>query len=144
MNKVHGVLRGLFLAGTASLAVCLLHPRGGGVKLFVLAVMHRLYSGVFSLFFLVSPILYIILVLISVAYKRKNGQPDAADQTQSFFAGIIMCIKSDLAAPFKCIHDLEVELPDDKVSERSIQIRRFIGLVLLIFFCSLGIGTILR
>ena len=143
MNKVLGVLRGLFLAGTASLAVCLLHPRGGGVKLFVLAVMHRLYSGVFSLFFLVSPILYIILVLISVAYKRKNGQPDAADQTQSVFADIIRCMKSDLISPFKCIRDLG-DAFDENVSERSIQIRRFIGLVLLIFFCSIGLGTILR
>ena len=47
------------------------------------AMAHNSVSGFYSIFFLVAPIVYLILVLISVAYIRKHGQFAAIHQQQS-------------------------------------------------------------
>lgn len=144
MSRVLDVIRGLFLAGTVSMIIYLLYPGSDVMFLVMLAKMNWVfYLTFFSVFFLISPILYIILVLASVAYFRWNEQVAITYQAQSVFSDIIECINKDIVSPFKCVRGFEDALAGENVSERGILVRRFIGLLLLISFCSFGLGAIL-
>ncbi|XCB29622.1 hypothetical protein RQN30_10615 [Arcanobacterium hippocoleae] len=83
MTRVLSVLRRFFLGGFVSLLLSLFLFGIGGKTMLDLAMAHNSMAGIFSIFFLVSPILYLILVLISVAHIRKNGQFAAVHQAQS-------------------------------------------------------------
>lgn len=144
MLRTLAVLRRAFLGGVVSLILCLLLLNIKGEYMLNIAVAHNSIPGVFSIYFLVSPIIYLLLTLISVAYIRKNGQFAAIHQSQSPITTFFKCVGSDLASPFKNLKNFFVSLFSKNVSGREIIIRRFIGMIILIVVCVIGIGFLLQ
>lgn len=143
MTRFLAVARRFFLGGVVSLLLSLFVLGVSGKAMLNWAMSPNNAAGIFSIFFLVSPIVYLILVVISVIYIRKNGQFAAFHQTQSPITSFFRCLGSDLASPFKCIGNFFAALFNKNAMGRGIMIRRFIGMVFLILFCLAGMGSLL-
>lgn len=144
MTRFLAVARRVFLGGLISLLFSLI-VLGVKVESMINWVMtHNSMAGFFSVFFLLSPIAYLILVLISVAYVRKHGQFASVHQKQSPIRSFFRCLGSDLASPFKCISNFFAALFNRNALGRGVMIRRFIGMVVLILVCLAGMGSLLQ
>lgn len=144
MTRFLAVARRLFLGGIVSLLLSIFVLGISGKNLLNSAMAHNSVAGFFSIFFLVSPIVYLIMVLISVAYIRKHGQFAEVHQQQSPVTSFFRCLGSDLASPFKCIGNFFAALFNKNALGREIMIRRFIGMVVLILVCLVGMGLLLQ
>lgn len=144
MTRVLAVIRRLFLGGTISLLLSLFLFGISWKTMYELAISHNSFAGYFSIFFIVAPVVYLIFVLISVAYIRKHGQFAAVHQSQSKATSFFRCIGSDLASPFKNIKNFVVSLFSKEVTGKSVIIGRFFEMVLLILACMAGIGSLLQ
>ena len=144
MTRFLAVARRLFLGGVVSLLLSIFVLGIRGKTMLDGAMAHNSIAGFFSIFFLVAPIIYLILVLISTAYIRKHGQFAAVHQQQSPVTSFFRCLGSDLASPFKCIGNFFAALFNKNAMGRGIMIRRFIGMVILILVCLVGMGSLLQ
>lgn len=72
-----------------------------------LAIEHNSLKGIFSIFFLLLPILFLLFTIISVAYIRKDGQ----------FAAVTKVNRR--SHPFLDTGDMTLSLPS-KISETSL------------------------
>ena len=142
MMRFLAIVRRIFWGGTISLLLCLflLNMSFSGI----LEVAHNYESanGIFAIYFLASPVLYLIFVLISVVYIRRNGQFAAFHRTQSPVTTFFRCWGSDIAAPFKNIGKFFMALFSKNVMGRGILIGRFIEMIILILVCLAGIGLL--
>ena len=66
MTRVLAVLRRLFLGGSVSLLLCLFILGIDANTMIALAKQHNNLAGVFSIFFLVAPIAYVVFMLVSI------------------------------------------------------------------------------
>lgn len=96
----------------------------------------------YLLYYLISPILYLLFAIISVAYFRKHGEYEYTFSEHSPFTNFFMCLGMDLATPFKNIGGFIIALIDKSAEERDKRIDRFIEMVLFLLLC--GIGLILQ
>lgn len=93
----------------------------------------------YLLYFLISPILYLLFAIISVAYFRKHGEYEYTFSEHSPFINFFMCLGIDLAAPFKNIGGFIIALIDKTAEERDKRIDRFIEMVLFLLLCGIGL-----
>ena len=93
---------------------------------------------IYCFFFLLSPILYFVFTIISVSYFSKHGQFEDDYKKHSRVAYFFRCMGTDLVAPFKTIKEFVEALVDNTDLERSMHIRRFIAMMILILFCGFG------
>ena len=143
MTRFLAVVRRLFLAGTISLLLSLFLF---GVKfsdMMAWATAHNSAQGFFSIFFLVSPILFLVLTIISVIYIRHHGQFAAFHQTQSPVTSFFRCLGHDLVSPFKNIKGFFSALFNKNAMGRGILIFRFFELVVIVLLCLAGMGSLL-
>lgn len=96
----------------------------------------------YLLYYLISPFLYLLFAIFSVAYFRKHGEYEYTFSEHSPFTNFFMCLGMDLAAPFKNIGGFIIALIDKSAEERDKRIDRFIEMVLFLLLC--GIGLILQ
>ena len=143
MTRFLAVVRRLFLAGTISLLLTLFLF---GVKfqdMLSWAMAHNNAQGYFSIFFLASPILFILFTIISVIYIRHHGQFAAVHQQQSPVTSFFRCLGHDLVSPFKNIGGFFGALFNKNAMGRGILIFRFFELVVIVIICLVGVGTLL-
>lgn len=93
----------------------------------------------YLLYYLISPILYLIFAIISVVYFRKHGEYEYTFREHSPFINFFMCLGIDLAAPFKNIGGFIIALIDKTAAERDKRIDRFIEMVLFLLLCGIGL-----
>lgn len=133
MKRFLAIVRRIFGWGTVFLFLGLflfnisLSSKQGSLQAF--------YSG----FFVLSPILYFILTIITVAYVRKFGQFADSHREHSPVVNFFQCLGHDLAAPFKNIGGLFGALFNKNAMGRGILIARFFEMVAIILFCGFGI-----
>ena len=143
MTRMLAVLRRTFLGGAVSLLICYL--KGYNLSnLMNLAQTHNSLNGYLSLYFLVSPVIYAILALISILYIRARGQFWAYHQTQSFLVTALRCTFHDITSPFRNIMNLMGAIFSQNVVGRGIIVFRFIELVILGIICLGGIHQLGR
>ena len=109
-----------------------------------LALAHNSIQGYFSIYFLLSPLLFLIFTIISVIYIRHHGQFAAVHQSQSPVTSFFRCWGHDIVSPFKNIKDFFMALFSKTVMGKGILIGRFIELVVLVLLCIVGIGSLLQ
>ncbi len=97
----------------------------------------------FSLFFALSPILFFVFTLISVAYIRKNGQFAEFHQEQSSGTSFFRCLGHDLLAPFKNIGGLFIGIFNKNAMGRGILIGRFFEMLLIQIICLVGVSMLI-
>ena len=144
--------RRLFFAGTLALIITLVVSIFTGGKgyldLWTYGLNLKSFENVFCLFLAVSPIVYILLAIISTAYIRKHGQSAAYQQTKPFISTFFQCVASEFASPFKCISGFFTAVfnkypsiyPEDlKKKSKAISIGRFIWMILILAFCVYGL-----
>ena len=143
MTRILAVLRRSFLGGAVSLLICYL--RGYNLSnLMNLAQTHNSLNGYLSLYFLVSPVIYVILALISILYIRARGQLRAFYQTQPFLVTGLQCVFHDITSPFRNIMNLMGAIFSQNALGRGIIVFRFIELVILGIICLGGIHLLGR
>ncbi len=143
MTRFLAVIRRLFLAGTISLLLTIFLL---GVKfsdMMSLAMAHNSAQGFFSIFFLLSPVLFLLFTIISVIYIRHHGQFAAVHQSQSPVTSFFRCLGSDLMSPFKNIGGFFGALFNKNAMGRGILIFRFVELVIIVLLCLAGMGSLL-
>jgi len=101
----------------------------------VIGIIQSLYY----LYFVLSPILYLLFAIISVIYFRKSGQFAPVFQEHSPVANFFKCLSTDLIAPFKNIGGFIGALINKESMGRGLLIARFIEMIIVIFFCGIGI-----
>ena len=143
MTRVLAVLRRILLAGTVSLVFSFIVLGVSGKRMIDLANSHNNIAGIFSLFFLSAPLVYLIMTLLSAIYIRKFGQFAAVHQTQSPVTTFFRCVGSDLVSPFKCIKNFFFAIFSKNVMGKDVIIRRFVGMVILILVCIVGMGSLI-
>lgn len=139
MTRFLAVTRRLFLGGTVALLLAIFLFNVGLSSLIQYALNPDSIKSAFSIFFLLSPILFILFTLISVTYIRKNGQFAAVHQEQAWIVTFFRCLGSDLISPFKNIGRFFMALFNRDAEGRGILIGRFFELLLLIGICAVGI-----
>ena len=102
---------------------------------------YSIVQAFYALFFYFSPILFLILLFISVAYYRKNEDFDAIRKDQHFIVSFFICLGYDLATPFMNIWGFVKALLNKNTEDRGLLIARFIGMMVIVVVC--GIGLIL-
>lgn len=143
MTRFLAVVRRLFWAGTVSLILALTLFEIKFDNMWQLALAHNSAKGWFSIFFLASPILFLLLTVISVIYIRHHGQFAAVHQSQSPLTSFFRCWGHDIVSPFKNIKNFFMALFSKHVMGRGILIGRFFELVVIVFLCIIGIGALL-
>ena len=140
MTRIFAVSRRIFLAGLASLIVLLFIANRDMNELIQAAKELTSLRNGFSLYFVVSPIVYLIMVIVSVIYIRKNGQFAAFQQTQAWITSFIRCIGSDLLSPFKLqVNFLTTRGKKTASGSKSVFTRRFLLSWVLILLCAIGV-----
>lgn len=139
MTRFLAIVRRIFWGGTISLLLCIFLFNTGFKTMLNLAIEHNSLQGIFSIFFLLSPILFLLFTIISVAYIRKNGQFAAVHQSQSPVTSFFRCWGHDIIAPFKNIGNFFPTLFNKNAMGRGILIGRFIEMLVLIAVCAIGI-----
>ena len=100
---------------------------------------HSIVQAFYALFFIFSPIVFLILLLVSVAYYRKHEQFDAIHQDQKPIASFFICLGYDLATPFMIIVGFVKALINKNVEDRGLLIARFIGMLVIVVICGIGL-----
>lgn len=142
MTRFLAIIRRIFLGGTISFIICLVLLKVRFNNMLKLALTHNNLSGYFSIFFLMSPIMFFIFTVISSSYVRHHGQFAAFHQTQSPVTSFFRCCWHDVISPFKNISNFFKALFYKNVVGRGIFICRFIEMVLLVFICLIGIYSL--
>ncbi|SCY57749.1 hypothetical protein SAMN02910371_02849 [Butyrivibrio sp. INlla14] len=88
MTRFLAVIRRLFLAGLVSLCLILLLLRVSFSSLIADAITHSNVREWYSVFFLAAPILYLVVLIISVSYVRKHGQFAAVHASKPYFSSV--------------------------------------------------------
>lgn len=113
--------------------------------------INGLYSAILF-FFLISPVLYILFLVISTAYIRKHGQSAAIQSEKPFVITMLACLGSDLTSPYRAVKNLIVSLfskrPDLYPEEywegsKRIYLIRFLEMLLFFALCFFGVQIIL-
>ena len=143
MTRFLAVVRRLFLAITISLILSLVLFKVKFSDMLSWAIAHDTVRGFISILFLISPILFLILSIVSVIYIRHHGQFASVHQTKSPVTSFFRCLGHDLVSPFKNIKDFFVALFNKNAMGRSIFILRFIELVVIILLCIAGIVALI-
>lgn len=144
MTRFLAVVRRFFWAGTISLILALTIF---GIKfdaMWQLALTHNSVKGWFILFFLLSPILFLILTIVSVIYIRHHGQFADVHRSQSPITSFFRCWGHDIVSPFKNIKNFFGALFDKNAMGREILIGRFIELVVIVLLCIVGLVILLQ
>ncbi len=139
MTRFLAITRRLFLGCTVSLLIALFVLKVGFNFMLDCALAHSGFIGFFSIIFLLSPIAYLVVTVISVAYIRSNGQFAAFHGTQAPIVSFFICLGHDLISPFKCLIGFLRALFSKKALGRGTLIARFAEMLLLILFCTWGI-----
>lgn len=100
---------------------------------------YALIQAIYDIFFLFSPILFIIFSLISVARYRKSDELEYINKDQFPVKSFIMCLGYDLIAPIMNIIEFIKALINKESEDRGRHIARFVEMMLLIVFCGLGL-----
>ena len=135
MTRFLDVNRRIFGWGTVFLLLLLfsnIKVSGSDSKLVIIQAFYLLY-------FLISPILYLLYAIISVAYFRKHGEYEYTFSEHSPFINFFMCLGMDIAAPFKNIGGFIIALIDKTDEERDKRIHRFIEMILFLLLCGIGL-----
>ena len=132
MTRFLAIIRRIFGWGTVFLFL--------GIFIFGMNIASKgSLQGFFAAFFALSPILYFIFTIISVAYIRKHGQFAGIHQEQSPITSFFRCLGHDLAAPFKNIGGFFSALFNKNAVGRKTLIGRFIEMVVMIVICAFGV-----
>lgn len=142
MTRFLAIIRRIFWGGTISLILCALLEIDFS-KMLTIALKHNTVQGYISMYFLLSPVLFLLFTIFSVIYIRQHGQLAAVHQSQSPITSFFRCFGHDLAAPFKNIGYFFMALFSKNVIGRGILILRFIEMVVLTLLCLAGIGTLI-
>ncbi len=144
MKRFLAIIRRIFLGGVVSLLCCIFLLGIERNSLVGKAMSPNNFAGVFSLFFVLSPLLYLLFVIISVAYIRKYGQFAVSHQAQSPIVSFFRCIGHDLVSPFVNLKNFFYALfKKNEVIGCGVIIRRFIGMVVLALLFIAGMGSLL-
>ena len=143
MTRFLAIIRRAFWGGTISLLLCVFLFDVPFSNIFMLAQNYKTESGIFALFFLLSPILFLIFTILSSIYIRHHGQFAEIHKTQSPITTFFRCWWADIIAPFKNIGRFFMALFSKNVIGRGILIGRFIELIILVLACLVGIGLLL-
>ena len=143
MTRFLAIIRRFFLGGIVSLVLCLCLFGIKFTKMVELTKAHNSIAGYSSLFFLLSPIFFLLFTIISVIYIRMNGQFAAFHQTQSPMVSFFRCLGHDLRSPFKNIFQFFCALFNKNAIGRGILIIRFFELLVLVLLCFIGIRSLL-
>lgn len=139
MTRFLAIVRRIFWGGTISLLLCVFLFGVAFSSMLELALAHESINGFFAIYFLVSPVLFLICTLISVAYIRHHGQLAAFHQMQLPIKSFFRCWGSDIAAPFKNIGYFFIALFNKNTIGRGVLIGRFMEMLILIVICAVGI-----
>lgn len=143
MTRFLAVVRRLFWAGTISLILALTLF---GIKfedMWQFALAHNTAKGWFSIFFLLSPVLFLVFTIVSVIYIRHHGQFAAVHQSQSPITSFFRCWGHDIVSPFKNIGHFFKAIFSKNVMGRGIFVGRFIELIIIVLICMAGVGSLL-
>lgn len=143
MTRFLTIIRRIFWAGTISLILILTLLDVNLNQIIAFAIEHNNIQDYFSIFFLMSPLLFVLFTVISSAYIRRNGQLAAFHQTQSPVTTFFRCWGHDIIAPFKNIGNFFRALFGKNIIGRGVLIFRFIGMIILIFVCLVGMGYLM-
>lgn len=143
MTRFLAVIRRLFLGGTVSLLLCLFLFKIDFSRMIELAKAHNSTPGYFSIFFLASPVLFLLFTILSVVYIRHHGQFAAFHQEQSPVTSFFRCLGHDIISPFKNIYNFLGAVFNKNAMGRGILVFRFIELVVLIVICVVGVRSLL-
>ena len=142
MTRFLAIVRRAFLYGTISLLLCLLVV---GVKLQTMwdvDIALNSSASAFSIFFALSPVLYLLLTIITVSYVRNHGQFAEVHRARSRFATFFKCVWSDFSAPLKNLVNFFKAIFSKHVIGRARLIIRFVEMVIIILLCIYGISTL--
>ena len=139
MKRFLAIVRRIFWGGTVSLLLCLFLCRVSFVSMIKMALSHGDIRWIFSVFFTLSPVLFLSFTIISTAYIRHYGQFAAIHREQSPIVSFFRCWWHDLISPFKNVGNFVKALFNKGVIGREIIIVRFIELVILIAVCVTGV-----
>ena len=136
MTRFLAIIRRIFGWGTVSLILGFLIF---GIKLSFASSAQTF----FTLFFVFSPILFIVFTIISVAYIRKNGQFAAIHQEQAPTTSFFRCLGHDLWAPFKNIGGLFVGIFNKNAQGRGLLVLRFFEMLAIQLICLYGVAVLM-
>lgn len=150
--RIFAVSRRAMLIGVISLLVSIfaMHVEFADI-ISVAWPVNGLYSAIL-LFFLVSPLLYILLLVCSTAYIRKHGQSAAYQREKLFIVSCISCMISDITSPFRAVKNFLMTMfgkaPDNYPDaywrgSKRIYTFRLIEMLLFIALCFFGVQIIL-
>ncbi len=137
MTQFLAVIRRFFLGGMVSLIVCFFVADLRSMIGF--AINPNSIQSIFSIFFLTSPILFVLSTIISAAYIRKYGQFALAHQEKPFISTVFLCVGHDIVFPFKNTIGFFGAIFNKNALGRKKLIARFVGTVLLIISCVVGV-----
>ncbi|MBR3164931.1 MAG: hypothetical protein IKF16_01995 [Lachnospiraceae bacterium] len=141
------IIRRIFIGGIVSLLIVLI-GLGTGVPELVLAAKNpAVLKGAFSLFFLISPACYFILLLISCVIIRQHVKYAAVHQQKIFMYTVLLVLGGDLAFPFKNIAGLFQGNKDRSSEEARAKgkrraVIRTVEMVILAGVCVFGLFMI--
>ena len=144
-------IRRTFLAGCVSFAISVILEISPSV------FVNNAMSGdgflrYFSIYILLSPVLFVLSTLISTIYIRHRGQFAEVHKQKPFIISFLQSIGHDLVSPFKNLGGLFTALfrkfpdiiPDDmKRAMKRKAIFRFFFMVIVILICLAGVGSFL-
>ena len=96
-------------------------------------------QSLYATFFTLSPVLYLLSTILSVAYIRKHGQFAGIHQEQSPVTSFFRCLGHDLVSPFVNIGGFFKALINKNVAGRNILIWRFVEMIIMIIIYAFGI-----
>ncbi|MBQ6362313.1 MAG: hypothetical protein IJJ25_14345 [Lachnospiraceae bacterium] len=141
------IIRRIFIGGIVSLLIALIGLRTGIPELALAAKNPAVLKGAFSLFFLISPACYFILILISCVIIRQHVKYAAVHQQKIFMYTVLLVLGSDLVFPFKNIAGLFAGNKDGSSEETGSKgkrrsVIRTVEMVILAGVCIFGLFVI--
>jgi len=100
------------------------------------------FQAFYLIYFMLSPIFYLLFAVISVAYFRKHGEYEDIFQEHNPFTNFFMCLGMDITAPLNNIIFFFIVLIKKNAEEKNKRIRYFIEMMVLILFCGIGLLVI--
>lgn len=144
-------IRRIFLAGCVTLAIAVFMDISPSILLNSTVAGHG-FSRYFSIYILISPILFVLFTVVSTIYIRRCGQFAEVHKKRPFIVSLLQSVGHDLISPFKNIGGMLKAmfgkwpdvLPDDmKRSMKRHAKFRFLFMTLVIIVCFVGIGSFL-
>lgn len=103
MLRFWAVLRRAMLIGVISLAVSVFAMHVNLMDIVGVAwPISSMYSAIL-LFFLISPVLYLVFLIISTFLIRRFGQFASTHREKPYIVTLIICLWSDITSPFRAI-----------------------------------------